>query len=49
MTHAELVAEINRLREALDEYGKHHYVCDVHTLGECDCGYAEAMERRLSD
>lgn len=40
------LAEIERLREALQEYGDHRYECETNHDKKCTCGYADALEQR---
>lgn len=45
--------QVERLKEAIQEYGDHDAVCNIYFQGECDCGFKEIEailnpnERRL--
>ena len=44
----DLIAENKRLKDVLDEYGKHHKTCKIIMHGNeylCTCGFKQALER----
>ncbi len=40
------IKEIERLREALQEFGDHRYECETNHDKACTCGYATALDHR---